>query len=170
MKRFLKITTSVLCVIVLCITSSACIFKDHVFSWDVRHQAEEWFECVKNRDAEALMRYFSPYIQENRREKTIEELNRLFAFIDGDIVSYVYSSGGLVEKMDHGHIKYYACSPEFRKVTTDKNKMYTVSFGCHYIYEKEPEHQGLEDVVVRSEDSQGNVIRIVAGDYYHESA
>ena len=169
MDHFLKKTIIVVFVILSCLSFSSCFFKDHVFSWDVRHDAEAWFECIKNKDAEALMEYFSPYIKENRREETITELNSIFDFIEGNIVSYTYSSGGLVEEMDHGHIKYYSCCPEFRKVTTDKNKIYTVSFGCHYIYEKKLEHQGLEDVTVSFKDTNGDIImKITAGEYYHE--
>ena len=169
MDHFLKKTIIVVFVILSCLSFSSCFFKDHVFSWDVRHDAEAWFECIKNKDAEALMEYFSPYIKENRREETITELNSIFAFIEGNIVSYKYSSGSLMEKMDHGHIYYYDCHPHFENVQTERKNNLEIVFHCHLIYDERPEHQGLEEVVVRSNDGRGNIIRrISAGEYFQE--
>lgn len=144
------------------IVSSSC--NEHVYSWDVRNVAEKWMECVENKDADALFEYFSQKIKDNRSETTMDEIHQLLDYIDGDIVSYKYNSGGMMERKEKGHIYYYTCTPTFEKVTTDNGKTYTIHFACHYIYDEKPEHEGLEQITIYEDDDDEN--KLIIGDWY----
>lgn len=149
-------------IISFAIVSSSC--SEHVNSRDVRDVAEKWMECVKNKDADALLEHFSQKIRDNRSEKTMDEIHQLLDYIDGNIVSYSYNSGSMMEKKEKGHIYYYVCTPTFEKVTTDNGKTYTISFACHYIYDEKPEHKGLERISIYENDNEEN--KLIIGDWY----
>lgn len=164
MDSFLKKSLCLILIISLSVVSSSCMFNEHINSRDLQNVAEKWMECIKNKDAEALFENFSQNIKDNRSEKTMDEIHQLLNYIDGDILSYKYHSGGMEEGKDKGHIYYYSFSPTFYEVKTDSDETYTIHFACHYIYDEKPEHEGLEKITIYKGDDKENKLTI--GDWY----
>ena len=164
MDSFLKKILCLVMIISLIIVSSSCMFNEHINSWDLQNVAEKWMECIKNRDADALFEYFSQDIKDDRSEKTMDEIHQLLNYIDGNIISYKYHSGGMREKKEKGHIYYYDFNPTFEEVETDSGKTYTIYFACHYIYDEKPEHEGLEEIDIWENDNKDKELDI--GEWY----
>lgn len=121
----------------LCLSS--CVNHSAV----IKENAEEMMQCIIDRDAERLLTFFSSDIQENESEKTLEEIEKLFEFIDGDIISYTYSSGGGRRSVRDGEFVFYYRRPTFEKTETTTGKIYTIRFEYYYIWKEKPKQEGL---------------------------
>lgn len=109
----------------------------------VKKNAEQMMQCIIDRDAEKLLTFFSKDMRENESEKTLEEIEALFEFIDGDIVSYSYFSGGGSDSVSHGEVTFDFRTPKFQRTETTTGKIYTIELTYFHIWKEKPECEGL---------------------------
>lgn len=134
--------TSLLLFVLVILCLSSCVNHSAV----IKENAEEMMQCIIDRDAEKLLTYFSEDIRENRTEETLEEIEKLFEFIDGDIVSYIYDSGGTRGSTSNFEYDFYLCYPTFQSVETTTGKIYTIRFAYNYIWKEKPEQEGFSRI------------------------
>lgn len=143
-----KISLFVFILSVLCLSSCGNSRAFVYHSPIIRENAEQMFQCIIDRDAEGLLAFFSAEMQENESEKTLEEIEKLFEFIDGDIASYSYHLGGGKGSINNLEYDYYLCHPTFQSVETTTGKIYTIRFTYNYIWKDKPEQEGLSRIRV----------------------
>ncbi len=147
MDNLVKKTFIFFSIMVLIILTS-CASNEHVKNKEIEDKATMMMECVVNEDAEGLFAFYSDYMKENYSDKSFKEIQPLFDYIDGKIISYNYEGiSGLEEHKDDGIIYYYNCDPEF-DFTTDTDKTYTIKFSYHYIWDKHPEFEGINMISI----------------------
>lgn len=135
---------------ILCLSS--CVDHNAI----INENSEQMLQCIIDRDAEKLLTYFSEDIRENRTEKTLEEIEKLFEFIDGDIVSYTRFSGGEAKTTSGGEIIFWHCTPQFRSAKTTTGEIYTIQFSYRYIWKEKPECEGLCRIIAFPGEDWGN--------------
>lgn len=156
-----KFSLLVFLLAILCLSS--CVNHSAV----IKENAEEMMQCIIDRDAERLLTFFSSDIQENESEKTLEEIEALFEFIDGDIVSYSYFSGGGSDSVSHGEVTFDFRSPEFQRTETTTGKIYTIELAYFYIWKEKPECEGLCKITAFPGEDWGNRDDgVTVGKYY----
>lgn len=112
------------------------------------------------------MELFCKDIRENRREETLEEINSLYDFIDGDIETYEYISEGSIEqKKSDGEVYYYWCTPKYDMVLNN-GKKYKVKITYYYIWNEKPEYEGICNIEITENQDDGN--DIMAGIPYYD--
>ncbi|MCM1334618.1 MAG: DUF5104 domain-containing protein [Bacteroides sp.] len=152
----------------LCLSSCS---KDSVFvdtDAVIKENTEQMMQCIIDRNAEKLLTFFSDDMRENESEKTLEEIEQLFDFIDGDIVSYSYSSGGLYGSVSNSEYELYLCEPTFQKTETSTEKIYTIQFAYDYIWKGKPEYEGISKIIAFPGEDWGNRDEGVTVGKYHE--
>lgn len=141
------------------------VFIDHEAI--IKENAEQMLQCIIDRDAERLLTFFSDDIQENRSEETLEEIEKLFEFIDGDIVSYTYNWGGAAGSTNDFQFYFYCYEPIFQRTETTTGKIYTIRFAYNYIWEEKPECEGLCKITAYpEEDGKNRDDGVTVGKYY----
>lgn len=148
------------------VTFSLCLIfsltsctTEHVDEKDIKENAIKMMECVVNENAEELFAFYSSDMSD-RKDKYQKEIEQLFEYIDGAIISYDYEgTGGGIETIHDGKICFYLCNPEF-DFTTDTNKAYTISFGYVYIDDKSPECEGVYMIQVCENGDWSNKLAI----------
>lgn len=144
--------------------------SEHVSSVKIVKQAEQFMECIADRDAEKLFGYFPQDMKDNREELTMEEIQKAFDSIDGNIESYEYSGNGGSDSTEKGKIKYYYRNLEFRNVTTNTGKTYMINFSYQHIWSEYPEREGLCKIVIYQGDNYDYDNAFIIGrDYEDES-
>lgn len=153
-------------VIILATMFSACSSQTHDYREEINIDAEEFMKCLKEKNIEQILTFFSDEIQNNRNETTTEELNKLYNFIEGDISSYEYiGEGNKEEKRRDGKVVFYYVNPSFYVVTTSGNE-YRIKFSYCYIWDEKPEYEGICKIRVFDKDNNENSIS--AGISYYE--
>lgn len=133
----------------------------------VKKNAEQMMQCIIDRDAEKLLTFFSKDMRENESEKTLEEIEALFEFIDGDIVSYSYFSGNASKRSNNFEFDYYHCTPTFNRTETTTDKIYTIRFYYYYIWKEKPEYEGISKIIAfRGEDWANSEKGVTVGKLY----
>lgn len=141
------------------------VFIDH--DAIIKENAEQMMQCIVDRDAERLLTYFSEDIRENESEETLEEIEKAFEFIDGDIVSYSYFSGGGSDSVSHGEITFDVHTPKFQRMETTTGKIYTIELAYFYIWKEKPECEGLCKITAYpEEDGKNRDDGVTVGKYY----
>lgn len=118
-----------------------------------REQSEIIMEAVLNEDVDAIAELFCPYVKENHPELE-SEIQELFAFIDGEIISYdepktnvgfgkTESGQGVVEQSMSGITK---------NIKTDTGKTYFLVFGSHTVFKDHPEYVGITNISIRDSE------------------
>ncbi len=130
-------------VIIFVLSFSACIQNQHVSNKEIKTHMESIMECIVAEDVDTLLTYFCADIQNNRAFATEKEIELLFDYIDGNILSYKYHADGSMETKENGIIEFYLCDPEFREVTTDTGHIYTIEIWYVYIDLENPTQEGI---------------------------
>lgn len=140
-------------IIIMLFSSTSCIGESFEMQEEIKDTAGKVMEYIANEDADSLFNMFSPYIKENRKDETMNEIEKAFEYIDGEIVSYEYrgEGGGGKSKRD-GKIVLYRCYPEFGEVITDTGTEYIVSITHYHIWDEKPEWEGVGKIVIYEED------------------
>lgn len=164
-KKLKKTVVIVLLFSFLMLTS--CENEMLVHRQEIQDVAEEAMEYFVNKDMDSLIEMFSVDIQENNREEIEKQLEEMYEFIDGKIVSYTYDGEGGVEiSKNDGKIDYYDAAPRF-VVVTDNDKEYVVKFLYYYIWDEMPEREGIGKIYVDEKGNWKNTVRVGEG-YYRE--
>ena len=149
--------------LIMIVNISACFVNEHIDKGEIKELSDNFIELFVQKNAEELFNCFCYDIRENRKDETIEEMQKAFDFIDGNIIDYEFNSfGSEEEKKSSGQIYYYECNPNYKNVLTDNGKKYTVRFAYCPNYKKNTEYEGLWRITVRDYDD--NVITI--GQFY----
>ena len=102
---------------------SACFVNEHIDKGEIKELSDNFIELFVQKNAEELFNCFCYDIRENRKDETIEEMQKAFDFIDGNIIDYEFNSfGSEEEKKSSGQIYYYECNPNYKNVLTDNGK------------------------------------------------
>lgn len=116
---------------------------------EIKNIAEDMMQCVAEKDVDALFEYFDQNNKENGEEQLKEQIQQVFDYIDGNIVSYdEYSEGGGAEANNFGDIGLYTRNPQYQRVLTDSQKKYKIIFFYTHIDEEHPELIGLNIIRV----------------------
>lgn len=162
-----KVSLLVFVLSVLCLSSCSKYSTLNFPGLTVKGNAEQMMQCIIDRDAEKLLTYFSKDIRENESEETLEEIEALFEFIDGDIVSYSYFSGGGADSTGNFEYDYYFCTPEFQKTETTTGKIYTIQLSYWYLWQEKPECEGLCKITAfPEEEGKSRNDGVTVGEYY----
>lgn len=146
---------------------SSCFVNEHVDGRDIKEDAAKMMECVVNEDAEGLFDFYNDDMKDNYREKTLREIQQLFEYIDGSIVSYKYKGqGGGMESKKHGTIYHYNCYPAF-DFTTDTGQAYIIKFSYEYIWDEHPEYEGISKIIIYKDGYWGES-RVFGRNYYED--
>lgn len=133
----------------------------------VKKNTEQMMQCIIDRDAEKLLTFFSKDMRENESEKTLEEIEALFEFIDGDIVSYSYFSGGGSDSVSHGEVTFDVRTPQFQRTETTTGKIYTIELAYFHIWKEKPECEGLCKITAwPDEEGKKRDDGVTVGKYY----
>jgi len=147
-KKMIKLILPLVFSSLLCFVS--CTVNEHISGKKIKKNATEMMQCAVDKDAERLFSFFNDDMKNNYSEHTLKEIQQLFDYIDGNIVSYEYKgTGGSEENKHDGHIYYYSCYPKF-EFTTDTNHEYTIEFSYHYIWDKYPQYEGVNMIFIRN--------------------
>lgn len=151
-RNCLKIILCVALSVSLCLFSSCKRKTDEHIAPDEQGYlwAKQVIECFKNKDSEALAQLFCTNAQ---NEFDLEnEIQVLFDFVDGEIVSYDEPSGnagggeiapeGIVQKGVGGRIE---------NIVTDKGTVYRISFKGYVIFEEDKGSIGICNLGIRNE-------------------
>lgn len=152
---------SVIIVLLFAFSLTACTGNQQVDKKEIGNTVEQMMGYIIDENKTELFGFFSTDIRENRKEETLNEMDKAFDFINGNIVSYDYAGiGGGEENKNDGKIYYFNCYPEFRNVTTDTGYKYTIEFTYHYIWSEKPERQGICKIEIINNDDHDNKIAI----------
>ena len=148
-------------ILIFAFSLTSCASNQHVDKKEIGNTVEQMMEYIVNENKSDLLNYFCSDIQENREEETLEEMEKAFEFINGNIVSYDYAgTGGGQETIHEGKTVFYDCRPEFRNVTTDTGYKYTVRFDYQHIWDERPECEGITKITIINSDNRDSVITI----------
>ena len=119
-------------------------------------QSEYIMECIVNKDKEGLKSIFSKHVAETH--DLDEEIDELFEFIDGEIISYdtpegneggyTRRDGEYTEKELNGHTE---------NIKTDNGKIYRVGFMMYQICKSNPDFVGVDLIVIADKTDKKNV-------------
>ncbi len=129
-------------------------------------EAKTWIKYFEDKDEKGLLKLFCSDIKINHREKTLEEINDAFKFIDGDIIKYDYrgeGSGG--ESVQGCRTEYFYYHPEYR-VKTNTGKKYKIIFSCNYVCKDRPEIEGIEWIWIIEYDGNKEYSEVYIGEEY----
>jgi hypothetical protein len=146
---------------------SSCIVNEHVDEGDIKENAIQMMECIVNENSEELFDFYNNDMKENDQNNSLKEIQQLFEYIDGAIISYNYEGkGGGEEDKNNGIINYYSCYPEF-DFTTDTGQTYTISFSYKYIWNEHPEYEGINMIQICKDGNWCE--KLVIGKNYYKS-
>jgi len=114
--------------------------------------AQEIINTFIERDEEVLYSLLSQAAKDF--EKTREQIQEAFDFIDGEIVSYELpnDTGGGGGSKDNGRITSRSITPRINDVLTDAGKIYRISFHYRLINENNRNLEGLDAILISSVD------------------
>lgn len=166
MDSLIKIMGSFFALSLIMILSS-CIVNEHVDEGDIKENAIQMMECIVNENSEELFDFYNNDMKENDQNNSLKEIQQLFEYIDGAIISYNYEGkGGGEEDKNNGIINYYSCYPEF-DFTTDTGQTYTISFSYKYIWNEHPEYEGINMIQICKDGNWCE--KLVIGKNYYKS-
>lgn len=152
-------------ILLICVFTTSCTMK---YRNDIDKKAKTWIKYFKEEDADGLFKLFCADIKNNYSDETLEEIQKAYEFIDGDILSYEYKgsdSGG--QEKDNFKTELYYCYPEYR-IETKKGKKYTIMFRYNYIWKEKPECEGIVRIrIINYEgDSEFSGDEVIVGEAY----
>ena len=163
MDNMVKRIICILVGLIVMFNLSACFVNEHIDKNEIREIGEHFNEMFVQKNVDELYNCFCSDIQENRKEETIEEIQKAFDFIDGNITEYKFSMIGFEEEHKReGIIQYYSIDPICRNVKTDKGNQYTIYYSYCHIYKSQPNYEGIWKITVV--DNDDNEISI--GQFY----
>lgn len=113
-------------------------------------------DVIMDKDIEGVKSLLCPYFIENH-ENLDDEIQGIFDFIEGDIVSYekVWSGGNAGHKNNGKWIEKYSLA-DIRGITATNGNTYKIYFEYYFVNEDEPEMLGISyiNVVLQEEDRQ----------------
>lgn len=166
MVSLVKTTYYCISMMLVLLSFSSCSVE-HVDVKDIEKDATQMMECLVNNDSDGLFGFYSDYMKNNYRDESLEEIQELFDYIDGAIISYDYQGrGGGREDLEGHEIVYYSCYPEF-DFTTNTGKTYTVNFSYQYICDETPEYEGVHRISI-CEDGDWKT-KLVIGKNYNDN-
>lgn len=146
---------------------SSCTVNEHVDERDIKENAVQMMECIVNEDSEKLFDFYNNDMKDNYQDNSLREIQQLFEYIDGAIISYNYEGkGGGEEAKNDGIIYYYTCYPEFDFIT-DTGQTYTISFSYMYIWNEHLEYEGINMIQICKDGNWGDKL-IIGRNYYKE--
>ncbi len=162
-----KLLSLVITLFVLCL-SSCGKYRPFVYHTPIiEENVGQMLQCIIDGDAEKLLTFFTEDMRENESEETLEEIEELFKFIDGDITSYSYSSGFTRKSISNFEYKLYYCTPIFERAETTAGKIYTIQFDYYHIWKEKPEQEGLGKIIAFSGEDWGDSDKgVVVGKNY----
>lgn len=145
---------------------SSCADESLQMHDEIKSTAEHAMTLFANKELNELIKLFSKDIQENRKDETIAEIEKIYDFFDGEIISYEFDSeGGVEAKKSDGKVYYYDCFLRFN-AETDNGTVYKIRFTYHYIWDEKPEYEGICKIKVTEKENSDN--KIEAGITYYE--
>lgn len=107
-------------------------------------------ELIVNEDTDALLEQFSDEKKQAYSEELKTEIDEMYAFLDGKIVSYDEPThcGYTEEATSYGTVTYYSSSPEVYNVETEGGQLLVFRFSHTLIDDKNPETIGLYSICI----------------------
>lgn len=165
MDSMVKRTVIVLILFFLLMMTS-CTDESSQMHDEIKSTAEHAITLFADKELNELIKLFSEDIQENRKDETIAEIEKIYDFFDGEIISYEFDSeGGVEAKKSDGKVYYYDCFLRFN-AETDNGTVYKIRFTYHYIWDEKPEYEGICKIKVTEKENSDN--KIEAGITYYE--
>lgn len=136
--------------------------KDYYERHDPKKLAQEEavviFECIKNKNIDELIEYFSEDIKNTHNLQS--EWEEFYEFIAGDVQSYKELSftGEGMEVDKEGVINDSHLSVTFGNVVTTEDKVYEIGYYHQRISKEHPESQGINLFTVNIRDDKGYII------------
>lgn len=141
------------CIVVLVMaTLCSCSNPDYVPPDQyAKNQNKTIMECIEAKDSERLKSILCPFMQ--NKEDIDEKIEKLFQFIDGNIISYDEPKGSvtLKESTPQGII-LETLDGWTRNIVTDTGKKYELKFGSHYINKEHEDYVGVAMIVINEVD------------------
>ncbi len=145
---------------------SMCRAGDYFeYKSNVENAATNMLQCVINQDKEGLYEYLNDVIKEHYSSDALDEIERLFEDIDGNITSYDYEGeGGGQQTTEYGEMIFCSTHPGF-EITTDTGKEYLIEFSYIYVWNEKPEGEGLNMIFLVEDGDWDKAIRYMTDVY-----
>ena len=132
---------------IVCMCLSGCNTGQNVYQY-ADSQAENVIIALKDKDVTALSSLFAPYIREQYRLD--EDVQDLFSYIDGEIISWDAPEGKPGEKsVKAGDTIYYIIYGYIRNIKTDTGKCYDTTICGFWKNQENPDHIGIFDIQLK---------------------
>ena len=117
-----------------------------------RQQGQDIIHHIQNKDAEALKTMFCEKIK--TRESIDSEIEELFNFIDGDIISYDEPDGSLQSKNTTPKgVKKLGLDGDISNIKTSTGKTYIITFYSYLVNVEEEEKVGVVGISILDKDT-----------------
>ena len=148
----MKKVISLIVILIITILSGCTNSSDYVPPDQYgKNQNKTIMECIESRDIARLKSILSPYMQ--KQEDIDEKIEKLFDFIDGNIISYDEPGGSVQSKESTPQgITLEALSGCTRNIVTDAGKKYEVEFYSYYINKEHADYVGVSMIVIYDRD------------------
>ena len=130
--------------------------------WDM---ALEIYEGLKNKDKDRIKSVFSENQLMNHSRKIDRNIDKIYEFIDGEIVEYEKITGSF----GGGELRYYEWVDRYfdgyiNGIKTDTGREYTISYGGCMIDKNDSDNIGISYFKIWEKDSDGDE-SILVGTY-----
>ncbi len=119
-----------------------------------RQKSDDIMAAFMNHDKEAFKEFLCPGLKEEHPDLD-REMEELFAFVGGDIISYdesyIVSSGGTTKGM-LGWVEKYTSS-RIENIQTSNGKSYGIYYMLYTIYDEHPEQLGITHICIYTSDA-----------------
>lgn len=119
-----------------------------------QQKSDSIMTAFMNHDKEAFKELLCPGLKEEHSDLD-REIEELFAFVNGDIISYdesyIVSSGGTMEEM-LGWVEKFISS-RIRNIQTSSGKSYGIYYMLNTIYDEHPEQLGITYICIYKSDA-----------------
>lgn len=116
-------------------------------------QSEMILQGIIDEDVEPIKGVFAPYAKEIYSDLDVQ-IEGMFAFIDGEIISYDEPDGGSWSRAmteGEGTVKE-SIMGRVANVKTSTGKTYRIGHGGYSVYKKHPEYVGVTNITIFDED------------------
>ena len=143
---------------------SSCTFPpEYVSQWDNRKKIEDVMDIIKDGGREELAEHFSEYLKTAYYDELLSEIDEMYAFLGGDIISYdePENCGYGIETVHYGDIVLYISHPDVYNVVTSDGKKLWFSFGYTVVDDETPENVGINRIRILYMDRTENADEMI---------
>ncbi len=148
------------CAILTALALTACNFPpEYVSKRDNAEKIEAVMKAIEREDTDELLTHFSSDMLDNHYDILINEIDEMYSYLDGKIVSYddPTSTGYSRETVNYGDITYYHSSPDVKNVITEGGQELMFSFGYTVIDDENSENVGINQIRIFKQTENGGL-------------